>query len=134
VLTDNGIHFTDSGYESWSVNEIKAMIAAQGDCPDIGGSCCLDNGRVCIADPVKSAAKSGTKRTVVNCAADLEQQIGAAPRPSHLLGLVHAPVDQEIRCAFGDRRTDPLTGSESLGVVDQPCRLAFEIGSYCGNC
>ena len=27
VLTDNGIHFTTSGYESWSVDEIKAMIA-----------------------------------------------------------------------------------------------------------
>ena len=27
VLTDNGIHFTDPGYDMWSIDEIKAMIA-----------------------------------------------------------------------------------------------------------
>jgi hypothetical protein len=82
------------------------------DCPDIGGSCCLGNGQVCIPGPIKSAPQSRPKRTVVDCTTDLEQQIGAISRPSHLLALVHAPVDQEIRCAFGDRRPDPLTGPE----------------------
>jgi len=48
-----------------------------GDCPDIGGPCRFGKGQVCIADPVKSAPKPGTKRAVVDCATDLEQQIGA---------------------------------------------------------
>jgi hypothetical protein len=47
------------------------------DCPDIGRSCRFGKGQVCIADPVKSMTKSGTERAVVDCAANLEQQIGA---------------------------------------------------------
>jgi hypothetical protein len=69
----------------------------------------------------------GAERTVVDCTADLEQQIGAPSRPSHLLGFVHAAVNQEVRRAFGDRRSDPLTGTVSFGIVDQPCGLALEI-------
>jgi hypothetical protein len=33
--------------------------------------------------------------------------------------LVHAPVDQEVRRALGDRRSDAQTGAESFGIVDQ---------------
>ena len=40
--------------------------------------------------------KSGAERAIVDGAADLEQQISATSRPSHLLGLAHAPVDQEV--------------------------------------
>jgi hypothetical protein len=40
--------------------------------------------------------EAGTKRPVVNCAADLQHQVGAAPRPPHLLRLVHPTIDQEI--------------------------------------
>jgi hypothetical protein len=98
-----------------------------GNCPDIGGSGRFGKRQVCIGDPVKSAPKPGTKRTVVDCAADLEQQIGAISRPSHPLGFVHAPVDQEVRCAFGDRRSNPQTGTESFGIVDQPRGLASEV-------
>src|SRR3984885_15702296 len=89
-----------------------------------GGSCRFSKGQVGIGDPVKSMPKPITKRSVVDRATNLEQQIGAFSRPSHLLGFVHAPVDQEVCCAFGDRRPDPLTGPESFGVVDQPCGLA----------
>ena len=46
--------------------------------------------------------KPGTERTVVDRATNLQQRISAISRPSHLLGLVHAPVDQEVRCALGD--------------------------------
>ena len=59
-------------------------------------------------------AEPGTKGTVVDSAANLEQQIGALSRPSHLLGLVHPAVDQEVRCALGDRRSDAQTGPESF--------------------
>jgi hypothetical protein len=94
----------------------------RGDCPDIGGSCCFGNGQVCIPGPIKSAPQSRPKRTVVDCATDLEQQIGAISRPSQLLALIHAPVDQEIRCAFGDRRPDPLLSHPSGTVV---CEIAL---------
>src|SRR5271168_466180 len=39
---------------------------------------------------------------VVHRAADLKKQIGASPRPSHLLRFIHSPVDQEIRGTFGN--------------------------------
>jgi hypothetical protein len=44
-----------------------------------------------------------------------------------LLRFVHAPVDQEIRRALGDRRPNTQTGTIPLGVVDQPSALAAEI-------
>jgi hypothetical protein len=60
-------------------------------------------------------------------ATDLEQQVSAPSRPSHfLLRLVHAPVDQEVRCALGDRRSDPQTGTVPFGIVDQPRGLTSE--------
>jgi translocation and assembly module TamB len=37
----------------------------------------------------------------------LEQEIGAAAGPSHLLRFVHAAVDQEVGGAFRDRSADP---------------------------
>jgi hypothetical protein len=77
----------------------------------------LGKGQVGIGDPVKSMPKASTERSVVNRATNLEQQVGAFSRPSHLLGLVHAPVDQEVRCAFGDRNPDAQTGTEAFGIV-----------------
>jgi hypothetical protein len=59
-------------------------------------------GQIRIGDPVKSVPKPCTERAVIDLATNLEQQIGAIPRPSHLLGFVHPPVDQEICCAFSD--------------------------------
>jgi hypothetical protein len=92
-----------------------------------GGSCRFSKGWVRIGDPVKSTSKPGTECAVVDCATDLEQQIGAPSRPSHLLRFFHAPVDQEVRCALSDRRSDAQAGTESFGIVYQPCRLASEI-------
>src|SRR3954452_6761482 len=92
-----------------------------------GGSCGFGKGQVGIGDPVKSMPKPSTERAVVDRAPNLEQQIGTSSRPSHLLGLVHAPVDQEIRCALGDRRADPQTSTVSFGIVDQPPGLAPEV-------
>jgi hypothetical protein len=92
-----------------------------------GRSCRFGTGRLGIGDPVKSMPQCSTERAVVDCAANLEQQISTASRPSHLLGLVHAPVDQEIRGTFSDRSPDAQTGAVSFGVVNQPCGLASEI-------
>jgi anaerobic selenocysteine-containing dehydrogenase len=41
------------------------------------------------ADGFKPLTEAGAKRPVVNCAADLQHQVGASPRPAHLLRLVH---------------------------------------------
>jgi hypothetical protein len=37
----------------------------------------LGKGRLCRGDPVEPMPKPGTERAVVDCAADLEQPIGA---------------------------------------------------------
>ena len=63
----------------------------------------------------------------IDLTTNLQQQIGAFSRPSHLLGLVHAPVNQEVRRAVGDRSPDAQTGTIALGIVDQPRGLAAEI-------
>src|SRR3954447_804925 len=76
---------------------------------------------------LKQMAESGAELAVDDGAADLQQEIGAAPGPAHLLLLVHAAVDQEVGRAFGDRGADPLTGAMPLGVVDQPCALAGQV-------
>src|SRR5689334_12777027 len=76
---------------------------------------------------LEQVAESGAELAVDDGAADLEQAIGAAAGPAHLLLLVHAAVDQEVGGAFGDRGADPLAGAMTLGVVDQPGALAGEI-------
>jgi hypothetical protein len=60
-------------------------------------------------------------------AGTLEQKICAAAGPSHLLGFVHAPVDQEVGGAFDERCADPHTGTMAFGIVDQPGALAGQI-------
>src|SRR5689334_5902251 len=75
---------------------------------------------------LEQLAESGAELAVDDGAADLEQEIGAAAGPAHLLLLVHAAVDQEVGGAFGDRRADPLTGAMALGIGDQPGALAGE--------
>src|SRR3954467_12589220 len=76
---------------------------------------------------LEQLAESGAELAVDAGAADLEQEIGAAAGPAHLLLLVHAAVDQEVGGAFGDRRADPLPGVMPLGIVDQPCTLAGQV-------
>src|SRR5215218_1014282 len=72
-------------------------------------------------------AEAGTERAVADGAADLEQQVGAAPGPAHLLRLGHAPIDQKVGRALGERRPDPQAGPMPFGVVNQPGALAAEV-------
>ena len=67
--------------------------------------------------------KAGAERAIVDGTADLQQQVGAAPRPAHLLRLVHPAVHQEVGRALGDRGADPQARAVPLGVVDQPGAL-----------
>ncbi len=43
----------------------------------------------------RSAAQTRNRACHCDGAADLQQQAGAAPCPSHLLGFIHLPVDGE---------------------------------------
>ena len=72
-------------------------------------------------------SEAGAEFAVEDGAANLEQEIGAAAGPSHLLGFVHAAVDQEVGGAFGERRADPQTGTMAFSIVDQPSALAGQI-------
>ena len=76
---------------------------------------------------VEELAEAGAEFAVEDSAADLEQEVGATTGPSHLLGFVHAAVDQEVGSAFGERGTDPQPGAMALGIVDQPSALAGQI-------
>ncbi|HME22055.1 MAG TPA: hypothetical protein VKI44_12075, partial [Acetobacteraceae bacterium] len=76
---------------------------------------------------LKQLAEPRTERSVEDCAANPEQEIGTSSGPSHLLQLVHAPIDEKICSALGDRSSDAQAGTVSLGVVDEPTALASEI-------
>ncbi len=66
---------------------------------------------------MEQLAEAGTEFAIDAGAADLEQKIGAAAGPSHLLGFVHAAVDQEVGGAFGERGADAQTGTMAFGIV-----------------
>ena len=52
-------------------------------------------------------AEAGIELAVEDGAADLEQEVSTAAGPSHLLRLVHALIDQEVRGAFRQGGADP---------------------------
>src|ERR671932_827816 len=93
---------------------------------DWGSSCGGHSwGRVVRGD--EALPEAGAERAVVDGAADLQQPVGAAPRPAHLLRLVHAAIDEEVGRALGQRGADPQPGAVPLAVVDQPITLPGEI-------
>ena len=65
------------------------------------GSCRDGCWRMRIVGGLEALPEAGAERAVVDGAADLEQPVGPAPGPAHLLRLGHAPVDQEIGRALG---------------------------------
>ena len=74
-----GTTTTDAGWSSPVARQAHNLkvIGSNRDHPLIGGSCRLSKGRVDIRDPVKSIPKPGAERAIVDCAADLEQQVSA---------------------------------------------------------
>ena len=54
-------------------------------------------------------------------------EIGTASRPSHVLTFVHPPLHQKVGCPFGDRGSDPQSGTMALGVIDQPVTLVGQV-------
>ena len=69
---------------------------------DRGGSSRLRQLWAWRGDWIEHTTEPGAEHAVVDRAADLKKQIGASPRPSHLLRFIHSPVDQEIRGTFGN--------------------------------
>ncbi|HTW70573.1 MAG TPA: hypothetical protein VME47_11845, partial [Acetobacteraceae bacterium] len=96
---------------------VQKLVGSRGDCD----SC------IWTADGFEPLTEAGTKCPVVNCATDLQHQIGTSPGPTHLLRLVHSAIDQEIRRTLRHRSPDAHAGAVSSGVVDKPGALAAEI-------
>ena len=78
-------------------------------------------------DRLKEVAEPRPEHAVVDGTANLEQKVGNSSRPSHLLRLVHASIDEEVRSPFGHRSSDPQAGAISVGVIEEPVALALEI-------
>src|SRR4051794_31203607 len=83
--------------------------------------------RVRVVGGPEALPEAGAERAVVDGAADLEQPVGAAPGPAHLLRFGHPAVHQEVGRALGQGRAAPLPRPVSLGIVDQPVALAGEV-------
>src|SRR3954451_20311312 len=79
-----------------------------------------------IVGGLEALPEADAEHAVVDGAADLEQPVGAAPGPAHLLRFVHPAVYQEVGRALGQRRADPFPRPVPLAVVDQPIALADE--------
>jgi hypothetical protein len=87
--------------------------AADGTVRTLARSYRFCDGRGGIGGPVTSMTEPSTERAVIHRATN-GAAIGAISRRSHLLRHVHVPVDHEVRGAFGDRRSDTLTGPDRL--------------------
>src|SRR4051812_44318481 len=85
---------------------------------DWGSGCGGDFGERVVRGE-EALPEAGAERAVVDGAADLEQPIGTAPRPAHLLRFVHATIDEEVGRSLGQRRANPQPGPVSFAVVDQ---------------
>ena len=72
---------------------------------------------------VEALPEAGAERAIVDGAANLEQPVGAAPGPAHLLRFGHPAVHQKVGRALGQRRADPQPSPVPLAVVDQPVAL-----------
>src|SRR6185295_17402274 len=104
-----------------------APVRLEGGLPrDWGSGCGGDFGERVVRGE-EALPEAGAERAVVNGAADLEQPIGTAPRPAHLLRFVHATIDQKIGRALGQRRANPQPGPVPFAVVDQPLALPDEV-------
>ena len=74
----------------------------------MGGQAAIAACGVCIISWVEFLSEAGTEDAIVDCAANLEQEIGTSSRPAHLLRFFHPAVHQ--------------SGTMSVGVIDHPTR------------
>src|SRR3954466_15739580 len=91
-----------------------------------GSGCAGDFGERVVRGK-EALPKAGAKRAVVDGAADLEQPIGTASRPAHLLRFVHATVDEKVGRSLGQRCANPQPSPVPFAIVDQPIALPDEV-------
>src|SRR6202008_4570020 len=102
----------------------RRVTVKEGRLPQEWGSRSYRHWRGWVVGWVEFLSVAGTERAVVDGTANLQEEIGPAPRPAHLLRFVHPAVDQEIGRPFGDRGANPQAGTVALSVVDRPVPLA----------
>ena len=90
------------------------------------GSGCGGQVRERVIGGVEALPEAAAERAVIDGAPNLQQPVGTAPRPAHVLRCVHPAVHQEVGRAFGQCRTDPQSGPVPLAVVNQPVALPEE--------
>ena len=71
--------------------------------PQVLGSCSYGHRWMRTVGWSEPLSKVGTESAIIDSVTNLKQQIGAAPRPSHLLRFVHPTIHQEIGHPSGDR-------------------------------
>jgi hypothetical protein len=84
------------------VSEQTRVIMLIGTVQRPGGSSRLRHLWAWRGDWIEHTTERSAKHAVVDRAADLKKQIGASPRPAHLLRFIHSPVDQEVRSPFSN--------------------------------
>jgi hypothetical protein len=77
---------------------VQKLVGSRGNC----------DSWVWTAAGFEPLTEARTKCSIVNCAADLQQQVGASPRPPQLLRLVHPAIDHEIRRALRHRSPERM--------------------------
>src|SRR3982751_4172293 len=99
---------------------------------DWGSGCGGDFGERVVCGE-EALPEAGAERAVVDGAADLEQPIGTAPRPAHLLRFVHATLDEEVGRSLGQRCANPQPSPVPFAIVDQPVALPDEVAVQRGT-
>ncbi len=97
------------------------------ECPVIGDYGGAANSPFLLACRLNRWPNPDPEHSVVHCTADLEQEIGTLSWPVHLLGLVHAPIDEKVCRPLGDGSSDAQAGTVPLCVIGKPAALASQI-------
>src|SRR3954454_5948749 len=104
----------------------RHLVAWMGLPRDWGSGCGGDCGERVVRGE-EALPEAGAEHAVVDGAANLEQPIGATPRPAHLLRFVHATIDEEVGRPLGQRCANPQPGPVPFAIVDQPVALPDEV-------
>jgi hypothetical protein len=88
---------------SGPVGQLCDRTGERGGLPQVLGSCGDCRRRARIVGWLEPLSEAQTEPIIIDSATNLQQQVGAASRPSHLLTFIHSAVHQEIGRSFGDR-------------------------------
>jgi hypothetical protein len=103
-----------------------AMLVRERPSQTWGSLCCWI---VRSARPWLGIGEFALERRIDNGGPDLQHEVGAPWRPTHLLPRGHPAVDQALNRAFGDGGRDWLGRASSRCVVDDRCSAAIWIAA-----